>query len=82
MKTVEMMYNRDKGQLLGLRFKDHEGKEIIVVGKIDQSSYKGKSDFPVQEALLAPDEAIVGIKSGHKWKDGSHYDLSFIIAKK
>ena len=42
-----MMYDRDKGLLLGLRFNDPQGKEILAAGKINENSYKGKVDFPV-----------------------------------
>ena len=47
-----MMYDRDKGLLVGLKFNDAEG---MAVGKIDSALYRGKRDFPTKRFVLSSD---------------------------
>jgi len=80
IKKIEIMYDRDKSLLLGIKFIDKDAKTLLSAGKIDSNLYRGKRDFPIKEFELADNERLIGIKSSLRgWKDGHHFDFSFII---
>ena len=47
-----MMYDRDKGLLVGLKLND---ADEMAVGKIDSALYRGKRDFQTKKFVLSSD---------------------------
>ncbi len=57
-------YGSDEPYLVGVKFMDKRGKNLLKAGMIDKSSRKSKSaNFIVEEYILKEGERLIGVSS-------------------
>lgn len=60
---VQVMFEKANSKLMGIKFCDRKGVELLKTKRMDSQIYANKKGFPVRTVSLRENERLVGVYS-------------------